>query len=269
MELKIASFNIRNNDKENKEEKANVLADIITKENIDIIGIQEMTKSYESVLKKLLPSYRLYGKYRLGSTLFSKIKYNENNAIITNKKVIFSKTIWLPFLADNMKDLKTSIIKKSLTPRIATMLIINDKDLGKIRVINTHLDYKIDNIKAKQLEKLKKIILKYEKKYPVILMGDFNMEQSDKEFKKFIDDLEKNRIKKVKIKENTYGALSGKGNQIDHIFIPADWKVLDCGVLDNRNISDHRPIFVKVEYEKRNIKNYYAEKIRKVFNIKN
>lgn len=267
-ELKIATFNIRNSENENKKDKANILVDIIKKENIDILGMQELTKDYEQTLKKSLADYKYYGKYRFGNNIFSKFKYNENNIIITNKRVIFNKTIWLPFIAHNFKDFKESILKKSITPRIATMIIISDKELGKVRVINTHLDYKIPSVKKRQLQKLKKLIFKYEKKYPVILTGDFNMESSNEDFKKFIEELEKNKIKKVKITENTYGKINGKGNIIDHIFIPESWYVLKSGVIDTKNLSDHHPVYVKIGIQEKNINRGYIDKIKKALNIK-
>lgn len=156
MNLKIASFNIKNGEKSKKEKNANILVNIIKKEKIDILGTQELTKEYEKTLKQKLTNYKFYGKYRYGNGILSKFKYNENNIIITNKIVRFNKTIWLPWLANNFKDLKNSIINKSITPRIVTMITISDKELGKIIVFNTHLDYKIHSIKKRQLEKLKK-----------------------------------------------------------------------------------------------------------------
>ena len=268
MKLKIASFNIKNDEKANKEKNANILVNIIKKEKIDILGTQELTKEYEETLKKKLPDYKFYGKYRYGNGIFSKFKYNENNIIITNKKVRFNKTIWLPWLANNFKDLKNSIIKKSITPRIVTMITISDKDLGKIIVFNTHLDYKIHSIKKRQLEKLEKIIFKYKKRYPTILTGDFNMNEEDLDFKKFVLNLEEKGIKKIKIRNNTYISPNGKKNTIDHIFITSNWKIIESGVIDNEHISDHRPIYVLIDIEKKIQENKYAQIIRKAFKIK-
>lgn len=244
--LKIVSFNIRNfGDEEKKISNANLLIDMIKSEKIDLLGTQELTKIYEEVITKKMDSYKCYGKCRLGNGLFSKNKFNENNVIITCKKVILNKTIWLPWIADNLKDFKESILKRSIMPRIATMIVVYDKDIGKIRMINTHLDHKIPSVKRRQLNKLRKLIFKFEKRYPVILTGDFNMQDSNDDFKKFIMDLEKYNMKKVNIKENTWNGKNS-GKIIDHIFIPKSWEILDYGVLDNMGISDHNPIFVDV-----------------------
>ena len=268
MNLKIASFNIKNGEKSKKEKNANILVNIIKKEKIDILGTQELTKEYEKTLKQKLTNYKFYGKYRYGNGILSKFKYNENNIIITNKKVKYNKTIELPWLANNFKDLKNSIINKSITPRIVTMITISDKELGKIIVFNTHLDYKIHSIKKRQLEKLKKIIFKYKKRYPTVLTGDFNMNEKDSDFKNFVLSLEEKAMKKVNIKNNTYMAPNGKKSTIDHIFIPKDWKIVESGIIDSEDISDHKPIYVLIDIEKKKQENKYVQIIKKAFKIK-
>jgi endonuclease/exonuclease/phosphatase family metal-dependent hydrolase len=169
--LKIGTFNIKNCYEKNKKiENAKILIDIIQKEKIDILGTQELTKEYEKILKKKLKNYKICGGYRFGNLPFFN-KYNENNIIITNKNVLNSKTIRLPWIAKKLNDFKTSIQKKSIMPRIATLISIHDYKIGKLVVINTHLDHKISAVKQMQLDKIKKIISKYYEKYPIILTG--------------------------------------------------------------------------------------------------
>ena len=262
--LKIGSFNIKNTlNKKDSINNAKVIAQIIKEENIDILGTQELTKYSEIELNKNLEDYKCYGSYRLGKYLFKNSKFNENNIIITNKKVTENKTIWLPWIAKNFSDLKKSIIKKSIMPRIATIITINDQELGKIKMINTHLDHKIINIKEKQLEKIKNLIEKTEKNYQIILTGDFNLQEKDEVFQKFIKDLEQLNMKKVIIEENTWIGKNGKERQIDHIFIPNTWKILEKGILNNKEISDHKPIYVKVEISEKKKKLSFIAKIKK------
>ena len=252
MTLKIASFNIKNARKKYKKNNAKVLIDIIKKEKIDLLGTQELTKEYEKVLNDNLTDYKFYGKYRFGNSIFFKNRFNENNIIITNKKVISDKTIYLPFIPNDLTSLKECIKRKTLAfPRIATVIEFLDENQDKIIMINTHIEYKIQSIKIKQLNKLKEIISKYGNKYPIILTGDFNMKEDDEAFKKFIDDLKQYNLKKIKIKENTWVGKSGKGKIIDHIFIPSKWTIISSGIIDNRKISDHYPIYVEVKINKR------------------
>lgn len=249
--LKIASFNIRNkNTKEEKLKNINILVDIIKNEKIDILGTQELTSIYEKELNKKLNDYKCYGNYRFGKMLKNN-KFNENNIIITNQKVIFNKTVWLPWISKNINDLKTSIIKKSIMPRIATTIIIDNEEIGKIKVINTHLDHKVANIKKKQLEKIKKIIIKSKNKYPTILTGDFNLQPGNEILENFILELEKCNMRKVEINDSTWSNQKGKERIIDHIFIPKSWKIINKGIIDNQGISDHNPIFVSVEIPKK------------------
>jgi len=262
--LKIGSFNIKNTlNKKNNISNAKTIAQLIKEEKIDILGTQELTRASEVELNKNLKDYKCYGNYRLGKYLFKNSNFNENNIIITNKKVTEHKTIWLPWIAKNFKDLKKSILKKSIMPRIATIITINDHEFGKIKMINTHLDHKIINIKEKQLEKLKNIIEKIERKYQIVLTGDFNLQEKDEIFQKFIKDLEKLNLKKVIIEEKTWTGKDGKQKQIDHIFIPNSWKILEKGILDNKEISDHNPIFVKVEINEKKKKTGFIDKLKK------
>lgn len=266
--LKIGSFNIRNcNSKKEKLSNAKELIELIKNEKINILGTQELTKIYEKELQKGLPEYKFFGNYRFGKWFLKNNKYNENNIIITDKTVINHRTIWLPWIAKNYKDLKESIVKKSIMPRIATMITIYDKEFGKLKMINTHLDHKIPTIKKIQLEKLEKMIMKIQKKEPVILTGDFNLQEQDEMFKEFMKALEKNNMKKVVIEGNTWTGKNGSGKKIDHIFIPSSWKIINKGLLDSRGISDHNPIYVEVEIPIKNKFNKFINKIKEKLKI--
>ena len=124
-----------------------------------------------------------------------------------------------------------------------------EKDNRQICVINTHLEYKIEELKVRQLNYIKKIITKYKKKYPTILMGDFNIEIENTYFKHFISDLENIGIFRVGINENTYGNQL-YGNIIDNIFISKEFNIIKKGIYNKGNISeisDHFMIFVECE----------------------
>ena len=101
-----------------------------------------------------------------------------------------------------------------------------------------------------------------------MLTGDFNMNEKDSDFKNFVLSLEEKAIKKVNIKNNTYMAPNGKKSTIDHIFIPKDWKIVESGIIDNEDISDHKPIYVLIDIEKKKQENKYVQIIKKAFKIK-
>ena len=98
MKLVIATFNIQNKYKLKKYagidsygDHTKELVDFINDNNIDIIGVQELTSNYKKRLLKLInKKYKIVGKYRF--TRFFNIfpytkKYNETNSIITHKKI--------------------------------------------------------------------------------------------------------------------------------------------------------------------------------------
>ena len=221
------------------------------KNNYDILATQELTGFLVSRINKLLRGYKLYGKYRFGNNILTKNisvlkKYNENNNIITKYKVIYQLTKRLPWIPKNLKNLIIAIKGRTIMPRIMTITIIkiNDKNFC---TINTHLDYKLEEIQKRQLNYLKKFIKKYSKKYQIILTGDFNMEINNIYFNEFIDYLGIYNIKRIPIDEKTNGLRHKNKMAIDHIFIPNDWIVINYGINENQminNITDHKEIYV-------------------------
>lgn len=250
--IKIGCFNVKNdvaNYMINKDSKADATAEMINHQKFDLFGMQELTSKYLKELSPRLKEYEFYGKYRYGN-LLKGLSYNENNNIITHKNILHKRTIWLPWIASNFKDLKLGIKKKSIMPRIATIIIVDDEH-GPICMINTHLNSKIASIQIRQLNKLQKIIMNYYKKYPIILTGDFNMQISDKRFTDFISKVKMFGIKHVDIEENTWKSDSGNKKSFDHIFIPEGWIVKNKGIIDLGDVSDHNVIYVEADIIKK------------------
>ena len=270
--LKIASINTKDNSinrtggiREDGTSNAEILADIIKKENLDLIGTQELTIEYVNALQRELNfkqniygqnelytgKYQFTGSYRYGD-LFLKMPYNENNNIIIkhqneqDKEILEERTVWLPWIPDNFNDLKTSITKLSIMPRIATIVVLKDEIFGSLCMINTHLDYQLPSLQIRQLKALKQLILKYQQKYPVIVTGDFNMQPSDNHFQSFITDLKENNIKRVEINESTWYGKDVESKEVDHIFIPTDFLIEDAGIIDSKETSDHKFIHAHV-----------------------
>ena len=247
----IGTFNTKDNKinraggiRENGINNADLVADIIKKNEFDFLGTQELTIKYVNELALRLGDYKFYGGYRYGN-LLAKIPYNENNQIITNHNVLDSETIWLPWIADNFSDLKTSITKMSFMPRVATIVISKDEDNRKMCMINTHLDYQVPSIQVRQLEVLKKVIQKYSEDCEIILTGDFNMAFGNKNFDSFVKDVS-DKIKHVDIAGDTWHGNNGESASIDHIFIPRNWQIEEAGIINSNGASDHDILFTKV-----------------------
>lgn len=243
-DLKIASINVKDNatNRAGNAENAKKISNII--KDFDLIGTQEFTIKYINEVAQHLKNYKFYGSYRYGNLLVN-MPYNENNNIITNQHVTENNTIWLPWVADNFKDLKTSITKMSIMPRIATIVIIKTKDEQEVCMINTHLDYQVPSIQIRQLNAIKDLIAKYGQNYPLIITGDFNMELGDKKFDAFVRDV-KGKVQYVDINGKTWHGKNGEEKALDHIFVSNDFKIENAGIISSQGTSDHDVIYTSI-----------------------
>ncbi len=247
----IASFNVRNyylrkfrKRRLRSLEELKVLKDIMYKNDIDVLCTQEITKSHKNILMPLLSDYGFYGKYRC--KVLRHFPFNENNNIICNRKVIGTKTIRLPWIPRRFKDIKRGISGMCIVPRIATVVITYDDNNIPICIINTHLSNRLNGVRNRQLEAIKKLIREYMKEYPVFLTGDFNMSSTDKLFINFVNEVEEYNLVRVGINNPTCYSKNGTGKTIDHIFIPKGYKIKRSGIINTNKISDHELIYVEI-----------------------
>lgn len=259
MELKIGTINLKNDEINRRdglrldgENNYEITLNHILEENFDILGTQELTRNFSTYLDFNLDNYVIYGKYRFGNNnIVRKIKlvrrFNESTAIITKYKVIKKYTKHLPFIPIKIKDfIKMFKDKKLCVPRIATIVILkaNDQD---ICVINTHLDYRFKSVQIRELNVLRRLIRKYIKRYKIVLTGDFNMDISSEHFRDFINDLDKLGIKRVEVNDKTNALKYRSKTAIDHIFIPSNYEVLEKGINDLGEVTDHKEIYARVK----------------------
>lgn len=254
--IKIATLNTQNKfNVKNYDGGYNSIkfASLLKDYNIDILSTQELVRRYLNNIKKNLKGdYKGVGNYRYGNFyLTKKIKfldrYNETNTIFTKHKVILEKDVRLPWIPRTIKDFKDGLNKyKSITPRIITEAII-EIDKKKIRVLNTHLDKRIENIKRRQLKKLINEIKK--KNLPTIITGDFNLGIDDPLMQEFMSELSKQNITRVPYNNRTF-KYSNKDIAIDHIFISKEFKLKEFGIIDYKyydDFSDHYPLYATLE----------------------
>lgn len=253
MKLKIGTINCQNNE-ENRSGKSNnsyFLAEHIINNNYDIVGTQELTIRFSKRLSSFLSQYNIYGSYQYGKGLFGTkfpiIKsFNQANQIITRYNSLSSKTKSLPWFPRIFNDLRAGLKKKSITRRIYTVVKLSIED-EYIYVINTHLDYYITEVQQRQLDFLYKKIYNYTLKGKVILMGDFNLTIDDDIFSDFINKLNKIGIKRVPVNDKTNALKYRQKSAIDHIFIPNDFSIIECGITDIDYITDHKAVFAFVD----------------------
>ena len=227
--LTICTFNIQNDSRKYNTSKKDQIINLLKTNHVDIYNLQEVYSKIDKDLRKTLKtlSYSIYGAYRF----LIPNRYNEKTPIITNKKVISNKTYHLPFLP--------SIVK-----RIITKVEIEDE--GRvISIYNTHLDFKYDSIKERQLKKILSILKKDHN--PIILTGDFNLKTNKEIFNNFVSELEKLGIKHIDVSDKTL-KISKYHRAIDHIFISDTFKLISKKRITDLNISDHYPVLIEIDY---------------------
>lgn len=248
----------------------NILDDV----KIDIMGLQEITEKRLSRLKNTVKDgYHLYkGKGRMDH--FPSIisynciyrAYNEYNSIIARDKfeLVSSTTHVLPWL----KDVKNQLLGGAIMPRIASVYILKSKDVERINVINTHLDYNSLIVQEEQLKKLTTILRKLNG--PIIMMGDFNMFPDNPLFAQYRTIWEQEfQLKMVvlpDILEDQRTWIGKEGNRpkenapYDYIFGTPELKMTFSTTMDytneqNTNIklhTDHKAMVAEFEIESHN-----------------
>lgn len=230
--ITICTFNIQNNFKNYNTSKSKQIIKLLENKNIDVYNLQEVYSKIDRDLKKIVKTltYTINGTYRF----LIPTRFNEKNPIITNKKVISSRTYHLPFLP-------------SITKRIMTKVVIEDE--GKlISIYNTHLEVRKEKVKEKQLNRILKILK--EDSNPIILTGDFNLKTNNSMFNNFIKELDNIGIKHIDIADKTL-KISKYHRAIDHIFISKDFKLISKDRITDLEISDHYPVLIQIDYKKR------------------
>lgn len=110
--LTISTFNIQNKKDKNK---VKFIKNYLINNNIDILNLQEAYPKFMREFQSDLKDYKVTGNYRY--LYFPKI--NESNPIITNKKVLYSKTYRLPHLP--------SLLNRIITK---TVVVIDNKEIS-------------------------------------------------------------------------------------------------------------------------------------------
>lgn len=254
--IRVVTYNVRREGKEKAPERLwqnrkQQVADLITRINPDIIGMQEATESQIADFGLLLPLFLSIGKGRgaswggLGTDEYNPIFYNkekfelldQGTFSINNSEGLLS--FWNPWYYK----------QTGWLPRICTWAQFKDRATDKsFYVYNTHLDN--DYAEARQLSA--QIIRKHmDAKSPILLTGDFNMGFVD-----FLTTIFDNFVhardvaqQQVGPQETRTGWDDDELKQIDHILIQKDTaRVIRFEVIEEQKpySSDHRPVFADV-----------------------
>ena len=257
--MKYLTFNVRINlssDLINAwPNRVKAVADVIQKGAFGIVGLQEPNLEMVSDLLKELPNYRYTGLPRDERNEMTPILYNPE--LVT---LIESKTIWLSATPDIV-----SKFEESHFPRIATIAVFETEE-GRIRFVNTHLDYANPIVQRKQMTVLIKAVRKMDLRnsLPTIIVGDFNAVPSDT----VIEYLRRvcigfsriTSLYQIKKPGKTYHGFQGgrAGQPIDYIYTTDHFENKKYHVnrtsKDGLYPSDHYPIEFSLNLKKQAVK---------------
>ena len=256
--LKIMTYNIRldvASDGENAwEHRKEFLTNQIKFYSPDVMGTQEGRPNQIKYMKETLTDYKMIGHGRDGGDNgeYSAIFYNTNKV-----KVEQDSTFWLSKTPEKRsKDWDAAI------ERICTYGLFTDlESLEKVWIVNTHLDHIGQESRVNSMKIIEAHINTINKdNYPVILMGDLNVEPDNELItnlkQEFIDTKEQSKLKFGPT--GTFNAFKFNEpvtRRIDYIFVSKtpNVKVEKYAVLSNskdlKYPSDHLPVYVKLELE--------------------
>lgn len=219
----------------------------------DVLGVQEAMPNQMKDLDSLLPDYNFVGVGRddgKNEGEYSAIFYKKNEL-----KILKSGTFWLSETPE-----KVSMGWDAVCNRICTYALFkNKRSKQKIWVFNTHFDHvgKLSRLNSAKLI-IEKINEFNKKDFPIILLGDFNLEPESENIqyiKKYLND-----SKEVSLTEpfGPSGTFNGFNfhepvtRRIDYIFVSKnDVAVKKYAILsDNWNLkypSDHLPVFIELQ----------------------
>lgn len=260
--LRMMTYNIRYAGNEESDginawsKRKDLIASMIEFHHADIVGVQEALLLQLDDLKKLLPAYSWIGVGRddgKNKGEFSAILFRHDRFEVKSQS-----TFWL---SDNPDT--PSVGWDAAYPRVVTWAKIKDKKTKKIfYVFNTHFDHIGVTARNNSSKLLKKRISEIVKKQPVILMGDFNTQDTTEAYKVLTDSenesprlydsqfISKTRHHGSHVSFNGFGTSIEPGNKIDFIFVTKNVEVLQHGVIDEvvdgRYPSDHMPVLAEV-----------------------
>ena len=220
----------------------------------DILGVQEARPNQMDDLKVALKNFSAFGIGRDGGNAgeFSTIFYNTQKFEVEHEN-----TFWLSETPE-----KVSKGWDAAYPRICTYGLFTALNTSKkFWVFNTHLDHVGEQAQLMGIQTIQqKIAVINTKNYPVILMGDFNVEPQSLLIKKLSEDMI-NTESVAKIAFGPQGTFNGFNftepvtRKIDYIFISKseNLKVNKQAILSDSKAlkypSDHFPVYAEFTIE--------------------
>ncbi len=253
VKTRVMTFNIRLENKSdginNWEMRFLQVGNFLRNSKADIIGMQEVKQIQLDDICKALPGYGYVGVARDDGK-----QRGEYCPLFYNKEkfdLIKSGTFWLSETPDT-----PSKSWGAACYRIATWAILRDKETFKnIVAVNTHLDHVSDLARQNGATLIKERISRMTNELPVVLTGDFNVNDNDPAYAKITTRIfpMQDTWKAVKSPKgpsytfHDFGKLAPpEAQKIDFIFASSKIQVKKSTVISSalggeRFLSDHNP----------------------------
>ena len=256
--LSVMTFNMRYDNPEDGQNnwrfRRERIAGVIKAQEVDVLGTQELLSNQFNDLSGLLTGYQGVGVGRLDGA-----ESGEYCAVFFRKDrftLLDSGTFWL----SETPEVVGSLGWDGACERIATWVVLRDRDGRELFFIDTHLDHVGQVARDEGVSLLMKRIETLSGGRPVILTGDFNSEPGSS----VVAHVQKDgvlRDAKAAQRSGTDWSFSDFGQipeaerpLLDYIFVSGDIEAVRYEVLpdifDGGYVSDHAPVMAVVKIAK-------------------
>ena len=258
--LSVMTFNMRYDNPEDGQNnwrfRRERIAGVIKAQEIDVLGTQELLSNQFNDLSGLLTGYQGVGVGRLDGA-----ESGEYCAVFFRKDrftLLDSGTFWLSETPEVVRSLGWD----GACERIATWVVLRDRDGRELFFIDTHLDHVGQVARDEGVSLLMKRIETLSGGRPVILTGDFNSEPGSS----VVAHVQKDGVLRdakaiAQQRSGTDWSFSDFGQipeaerpLLDYIFVSGDIEALRYEVLpdtfDGGYVSDHAPVMAVVKIAK-------------------
>lgn len=258
--LSVITFNMRYDNPEDGQNnwrfRHERVAGVIKAQEVDVLGTQELLSNQFNDLSGLLTGYQGVGVGRLDGA-----ESGEYCAVFFRKDrftLLDSGTFWL----SETPEVVGSLGWDGACERIATWVVLRDRDGRELFFIDTHLDHVGQVARDEGVSLLMKRIETLSGGRPVILTGDFNSEPGSS----VVAHVQKDGVLRdakaiAQQRSGTDWSFSDFGQipeaerpLLDYIFVSGDIEALRYEVLpdtfDGGYVSDHAPVMAVVKIAK-------------------
>ncbi|MCD8276004.1 MAG: endonuclease/exonuclease/phosphatase family protein [Alistipes sp.] len=256
----VMTFNMRYDNPEDGENnwrfRRERVAEVIKAQDVDVLGTQELLSNQFDDLSGLLTGYQGVGVGRLDGA-----ESGEYCAVFFKKErftLLDSGTFWL----SETPEVVGSLGWDGACERIATWVVLRDRDGRELFFIDTHLDHVGQVARDEGVSLLMKRIEILSGGRPVILTGDFNSEPESSVVAHVQKDGVLRDAKAIAAQRSgTDWSFSDFGRipeaerpLLDYIFVSGDIEAVRYEVLpdtfDGGYVSDHAPVMAVVKIAK-------------------